>query len=214
MAVDVDLCEGTKINIESWTYHSLITLKASKHTFTAKRRFWRDNSLSLTLAALFFATWIGQALTGWHTENDELVTHGRSPNTLFQYLHSGHFVEVTMENWESEFLQLFTFVALTSFLFQRGSAESKDPDHPDEDEPPLTVDSPAWARAGGWRRKIFAQSLSLTFFVLFVTTFLLHAAGGVKQYNEEQLMHGETPVNLGSYMLSSRFWFALAELAE
>ena len=30
-----------------------------------------------------------------------------------------------MENWESEFLQMFLFIALTAFLYQRGSAESK-----------------------------------------------------------------------------------------
>ena len=30
-----------------------------------------------------------------------------------------------MENWESEFLQMFFFVVLTAFLFQKGSAESK-----------------------------------------------------------------------------------------
>jgi len=112
-----------------------------------------------------------------------------------------------MENWESEFLQLFVYVALTAFLFQRGSAESKDPDNPDEEEPPLSAESPKWARTGGWRRKVFSHSLSLVFFVLFVITFLLHAAGGVKQYNEEQLMHGEAVVSLADYLLSSRFWF-------
>jgi hypothetical protein len=32
-----------------------------------------------------------------------------------------------MENWESEFLQMFVFIVLTVFLYQKGSAESKDP---------------------------------------------------------------------------------------
>ena len=36
------------------------------------------------------------------------------------------------ENWESEFLQMAVYVWLTSFLYQRGSAESKDPDEPEE----------------------------------------------------------------------------------
>ena len=33
-----------------------------------------------------------------------------------------------MENWQSEFLQLLTFVVLTSFLVHKGSHESKDGD--------------------------------------------------------------------------------------
>jgi len=44
---------------------------------------------------------------------------------LGQYLRSDHFLEATMENWESEFLQMFGFVVFTAFLFQKGSAESK-----------------------------------------------------------------------------------------
>ena len=38
------------------------------------------------------------------------------------------FGQATFENWQSEFLQLLTFVALTSFLIHRGSPESKDGD--------------------------------------------------------------------------------------
>ena len=33
-----------------------------------------------------------------------------------------------LENWQSEFLQLLTFVVLTSFLIHRNSPESKDSD--------------------------------------------------------------------------------------
>jgi hypothetical protein len=150
---------------------------------------------------------MGQALTGWHEQNEQLASHRQPHIDFVQYLQSGHFLEVTMENWESEFLQLFTFVVLTSFLFQRGSAESKDPDQPDEPEPPLTLESPKSARAGGLRRKLFAHSLSLTFFVLFLITFLLHATGGVRQYNEEQILHGQTPITLIAYFATSQFWF-------
>jgi hypothetical protein len=34
----------------------------------------------------------------------------------------------TFENWQSEFLQLFSFVVLSALLIHRGSAESKDSD--------------------------------------------------------------------------------------
>ena len=44
---------------------------------------------------------------------------------------SGYLVEFsqsTMENWQSEFLQLFSFVLLAALLIHRGSSESKDGD--------------------------------------------------------------------------------------
>lgn len=44
---------------------------------------------------------------------------------------SGDFLSALFENWESEFLQMSAYVVLTTMLFQRGSAESRDPDDPD-----------------------------------------------------------------------------------
>jgi hypothetical protein len=38
------------------------------------------------------------------------------------------FGQSTLENWQSEFLQLFSFVVLSSLLIHRQSAESKDSD--------------------------------------------------------------------------------------
>ena len=49
----------------------------------------------------------------------------RRPKAAGSYLSSGHFVEATAENWESEFLQMSGYVFLTAFLRQRGSPESK-----------------------------------------------------------------------------------------
>ena len=39
------------------------------------------------------------------------------------------FGQSTLENWQSEFLQLFSFVVLSAILIHRGSAESKDTDN-------------------------------------------------------------------------------------
>lgn len=38
------------------------------------------------------------------------------------------FGQSTLENWQSEFLQLFSFVVFSAVLIHRGSAESKDSD--------------------------------------------------------------------------------------
>jgi hypothetical protein len=172
-----------------------------------ERHFLRDRGLSIVLFFLFIATLAGQAASGWMEENHDRAQHAQRAVALGEYLTSGHFIEVTMENWESEFLQMFVFIVFTIFLFQRGSAESKDPDKPDDPEPPLSAKSPAAARAGGWRRFIYEHSMSLIFACAFIVTLLLHAIGGVEHYNEESLEHGGEAISLAAYLGSSRFWF-------
>ena len=68
------------------------------------KQLWRDNGLSLTLFGLFLLFLVGQALTGWRDEVNDLSAHGRPAIRLVEYLGSGAFLEATMENWESEFL--------------------------------------------------------------------------------------------------------------
>ena len=48
----------------------------------------------------------------------------RRPAPLTDYL--VRFGQSTFENWQSEFLQLFSFVVFSAILIHHGSAESKD----------------------------------------------------------------------------------------
>ena len=97
----------------------------------------RDNGLTLVLLLLFAVSFVGQSLTGHARYNEDERDHGRPEVTYIEYITSAAFVESVFENWESEFLQMAVYVWLTSFLYQRGSAESKDPDEPEEvDEHP------------------------------------------------------------------------------
>ena len=54
---------------------------------------------------------------------------------------------------------------------------------------------------------LYENSLSLTFGVLFLASFALHAITGVAHFNEEQLAHGEPAVTLAEFARSSQFWF-------
>jgi len=179
------------------------------------RKFIRDNSLTLVLVVLFLLSlFVGQAVTGWHEYNDEQREHQENSLSFAEYLRSPHFMEATMENWESEFLQMFAFVILTSFLYQRGSAESRDPDKSEEDsdeDPRKRRNDPRapWpVRKGGevvlW---IYSHSLCLAFFLLFAISFWLHAVSGAKEYSNEQLQHGGEAVSTTAYLGTSRFWF-------
>ncbi|HET6949343.1 MAG TPA: DUF6766 family protein [Acidimicrobiales bacterium] len=74
---------------------------------------------------LFLGSWLGQGIAQWQTFTDEQREHGESPEVGDFVSEFGH---STLENWQSEFLQLFAFVALSALLIHKGSAESKDGD--------------------------------------------------------------------------------------
>ena len=172
----------------------------------------RDNSLSLAMFGLFVLFLIGHSIAGYYDHNDDQRIHQRSLLSYRAYLSSGHFWATVFENWESEFLQMAAYVIFTVFLFQRGSAESKDPDAVDElDEDPRhhqhSPRAPGPVRRGGLVLTLYAHSLSIALFVLFVLSFLGHAASGTHQYNHEQRTHGQAPVSMRQYVGTSRFWF-------
>jgi hypothetical protein len=180
------------------------------------RKFVRDNSLSLVTLVLFFVTFLaGQTLTGFREYNNDQSAHDEQTVGFGEYLGTGHFREATFENWESEFLQMAAYVLLTAYLVQRGSAESKKP--PDEgtnpqDEDPRGVqvkpDTPWPVRVKGLWLVLYEHSLAIFFALLFVVSLLLHANGGVSEYNAEQQTHGEPAgYSTWSYLGTARFWF-------
>lgn len=172
------------------------------------RRFFRYHGLTLILLGFFLVTLaFGQFLTGQREYNGARAQRGLAPVGAADYARSPHFLEATAENWESEFFQMFIYVTLTAFLFQKGSAESNDPDKPFPSEPKLTARSPWAARRGGWVRKIYEHSLSLALAVLFGVSFAVHAFGGARLFNEELVAEGKPVVSVLSYLGSSRFWF-------
>jgi hypothetical protein len=176
------------------------------------RRFWRHNGLSVVLLALFVATLVGQGLAGWRHDNQEKRTHGEAAQSLGEYLAGPGFLEATMENWESEFLQMGFYVVLTAVLYQKGSSESKDPDGGEEEadrEPdPKRPGAPGPVRKGGLALALYRHSLSLTFGAMFLVSIALHAVGGAGEHNEEQAQHGSPErVTALQYAATSRFWF-------
>ncbi|MES1244831.1 MAG: DUF6766 family protein [Acidobacteriota bacterium] len=176
------------------------------------KRFWRHNGLSVTLLGFFLVFLVAQGLTGWRAESNELKEHHRPGIGLGKYLTSGAFLEATMENWESEFLQMAAYVIFTTFLYQRGSAESKDPEKNeavdrDPRESREKIDAPGPVRAGGWRLWLYERSLSFALLALFLISFILHGVGGAWACSEERALHGEPAIGVLAYMRSSAFWF-------
>lgn len=175
------------------------------------KTFWRNNGLSVTLFLLFVLTLAGQTVAGHRHYNDEQRAHGRTVVSYGEYLRSADFVEATAENWESEFLQMAAYVLFTVFLFQKGSAESKDPDkkEPVDRKPdPHRKDAPGPVRRGGLALLLYRNSLSIALLLLFLLSFVLHAIGGARRYNDEQLAHAQNDVVTAfEYVTTSSFWF-------
>jgi hypothetical protein len=175
-------------------------------------RFLRDNGLSIVLGLATLTTIGGMFLTGWEVYNQELVDHDATSLGLSDYATSGHFLSAVFENWESEFLQMSAYVVLTAFLFQRGSAESKDPDEVSlQDEDPATraddPDVPWPVKVGGIARSLYAYSLGLVLAALFLASFLLHLRYSADAANAQAALHGQIPVTLIDHMTSTQFWF-------
>lgn len=176
------------------------------------KRFLQNNSLSLIVGLLFLIFLVGQSVTGFRHYNKEQQSHNQSEITYGEYLKSGDFVESVFENWESEFLQMGAYVLLTVYLRQQGSAESKKlrGDEENDRDPRKSKDSNApWpVRQGGWILKVYENSLSLAFIVLFLLSFGLHAYGGARATCEENLTHGQQECqSVMGYMGTSKFWY-------
>jgi hypothetical protein len=177
------------------------------------RRILRENGLSIAMFILFLFALAGQSVTGYHQYNEEQQDHGQPVVVFTEYLSSGHFVEAIFENWESEFLQMGMYVLLTAYLYQKGSPESKKLDEKEAvDVPPhksrrKRKDAPWPVRRGGFILKLYQNSLCLALLVLFLLSFALHAAGGAKEYSQDQIVHGGQAVSMIQYLGTSRFWF-------
>lgn len=89
------------------------------------KKLLKNYGLSIVLFFLFIGSWLGQFFFQLAEVSNEAIQHGEQ----FQWSEFwAQFGSSTLENWQSEFLQLFSFVILTAFLIHRGSAESKDSD--------------------------------------------------------------------------------------
>jgi hypothetical protein len=176
------------------------------------RRLLRENGLTIVLVSAFLIFWGGQSVAGYREYQQEQKQHEQSGGNYWSYLGSSHFWEATTENGESEFLQIFFYVFLTAFLYQKGSAESRklDGENPVDRDPRahrLRRDAPWPVKRGGLALNLYEHSLSIAFFLFLLGAITLHAVSGARVYSQEQVDHGEAPMSVLKYVGTSRFWF-------
>ena len=171
--------------------------------------FFYKNSLSIVMLALMLFFLIGQFYTGWKEFNNEHVEQGMPAISAGDYFFTGHFMQATFENWESEFLQMAMYVMLTVSLRQKGSAESKKLFGKEEvDRDPKPGPKSPWpVNKGGLWLKLYSNSLSIILFLLFLISFLFHLLGSWEDYNYQQLCEQREQSSLFSYLTNTKFWF-------
>ena len=103
------------------------------------------------------------------------------------------------------------YMVLAAFLFQRGSAESADPDAPPCDADLFTQaqpsNSPPMLCRGAIARWVYTHSLGIALLMLFVTSFRLHGIFSVQEAAAEAASHNQPALSLGEYLFSTRLWF-------
>ncbi|MGN9781704.1 DUF6766 family protein [Nonomuraea sp. ZG12] len=173
----------------------------------------KDNALSVTFLALFLICLAGQGLAGMLHYNERQLVDGGQANSYLEYVTSSSFAVDVAENWQSEYLQFLLFIMLTIWMVQRGSPESKEPgkEGAESDEEQqigrhARADSPAWARATGWRLRLYSNSLGLAMGTVFLLSWLAQSVAGLASYNSERLTDLRDPIGWSSYVTSPEFW--------
>lgn len=176
-------------------------------------RILKINGLSIFFGLIFLLALLGQALTGQALFNEEQIAAGLNEISLAQYVTSSSFAVDVSENWQSEYLQFLLYIFATIWLVQKGSPESKELHRSgrESDKDQLVGEhsnakSPAWAKANGWRRTLFSNSLGLTMGLIFLLSWLVQSIAGNSAYNEEQLKNFQAPASWSEYLVSPEFW--------
>ncbi|WP_051827607.1 DUF6766 family protein [Streptomyces bicolor] len=177
------------------------------------RGFLRDNGLGLFFTVSFLLALFGQAIAGHADFNNQLATDGLQQISFGEYLTTSDFAVDVSENWQSEYLQFFLYVGVTVWLLQRGSPESKEMHkggtESDEEQmvgPYAKDSSPKWAKAGGWRRAVYSNSLLLFMGTVFLLSWLVQSITGVAAHNEQRLRQLQAPLSWADYLGSADFW--------
>jgi len=182
-------------------------------------RFLRHQGLTIFFGVVFLLALGGQAISGYdsynHDQRNLAALAHQQPKTisLGRYLTSSEFTGDVAENWQSEYLQFFLYIAMTVWLVQRGSPESKPPDkaglESDEDQKVgehADRDSPLLARIGGLPTKLYENSLLLLMGLVFLGSWFAQSVGGWSSYNHNQSDYMQPSVSWFTYIGSSDFW--------
>ncbi len=177
------------------------------------RRFLFESSLSIFFLVITLATIVLQSLAGHRVFNEEATVHGSETISYGRYVLSSHFGQAMLENWQSEYLQFALFALATVWLVQKGSNESKElrsvgleSDQKQKIGAYAASGASSWARARGWRTRIYSHSLVLVMTAIWLASWYGQSVTGWTEYNNEQRAHDEATVSWSGYLARPDFW--------
>jgi hypothetical protein len=173
----------------------------------------RNHGLSLFFLAIFLAALVGQAFTGQDAFNHAQAANHADSISMWRYVTSSSYWADVLENWQSEYLQFTLYIWVTVWLVQKGSPESKQVDEAgtESDEQQKIgehagPDSPRWARVGGWRTRIYSNSLVLVMGTIWALSWFGQGVAGRIDFNAQQIDSHEATVGFARYFTTSDFW--------
>ena len=96
-----------------------------------KHSVWKKYGYAWATLFLFAFSLAGHWLFGWYAFIEEQQEHGMTPEVASYTI---QMMRDTLENWQSEFLQLIWQVAGLAYLFYLGSPQSKEGDDRKEEK--------------------------------------------------------------------------------
>ena len=89
------------------------------------REWIRGRTLGVLFVSIFLASWVAQLFFEWKVYADVTRDHGQEP-VFWSADFFETFGQSTLENWQSEFLQIAAFTIATAYFVYKGSSESPD----------------------------------------------------------------------------------------
>src|SRR5215212_1603459 len=102
--VSIVVALATMVLVPAYLVYVTIHTIQEERRRSGLRKVWANFGLSLLLAGLFFTTWLAHGIVQWEDYAQEQQAHGEPVEVTGFVIQFG---ESTLENWQSEFLQLF-----------------------------------------------------------------------------------------------------------
>ena len=84
-----------------------------------------SNSLLIVMTTIWLLSWLAQSIAGSSAYNADQLDHQSAPLSWSAYIATSDFWNLTLQNWQSEFLAVGSMAVLSIYLRERGSPESK-----------------------------------------------------------------------------------------
>lgn len=92
--------------------------------------FLYKNSLSIAFFLLFLISFVLHWMGSLKNFNEEQLLHHQNTETALQYLGNSRLWFESFQNWQSEFVSVFSMILFPIYLRQKGSPQSKPVDAP------------------------------------------------------------------------------------